>query len=40
MLWPLRVMFCLKTGDLMLLFHCKRVKERGINLRIIEILAC
>ena len=36
----LRVVLCLKTGDLMGLFHCTRVKERGLNGRIIEALAC
>ena len=28
---------CLKTGDLLWLFHCTRVKERGLNVRIIVI---
>ena len=28
-MWLLRMVFYLKTGDLLGLFHCKRVKERG-----------
>ena len=32
--------YCLRTRDLLLLFHYSRVKERGVNVRIIEPLAC
>ena len=37
-IWPLRVVVCLKTGGLLLLFHCKKVKEGGLNVKIIEVL--
>ena len=37
-IWPLRVVVCLKIGDLLLLFHCTRVKEREFNVRTIEVL--
>ena len=38
-IWTLRVMLFLKTGCLLLLFYHTRVKEREINVRIIEVLA-
>ena len=29
-----------EIGDLLRLFYCTRVKEREMNVRIIEVLAC
>ena len=38
--WTLRVVVCLNTGDLLRLFHCTRIKERGLNARSTEVLDC
>ena len=32
-------MLCLRIRDLLWLFHCTRVQERGLNVRTIEVLA-
>ena len=39
-IWPLRAVLCLKTEYLLRLFHCTRAKEKGMNIRILEVLAC
>ena len=36
-IWLLRVVLCRKTRDLLLSFHCTRVKERRLNVIIIEV---
>ena len=38
-IWPLRVVLCLKTGDLVWFFHCTRVNEREMNVRCISLLS-
>ena len=30
-IWPLRVVLCMKTGGLLGLFHCTRLKEREVT---------
>ena len=38
-MWSLRVVLCLKIGELLRLFHCTGIKERRLNVRIIDVLA-
>ena len=33
--WYFRMVLCRKTGDLLWLFHCTRVKEKGWNVVVI-----
>ena len=39
-IWLLKVELRLKIGDLLGLFYCTRLNERGLNVRTIEVLAC